>query len=87
MVKVNGMLIDYHVHPDYSTDAQGTIDEYCRKALEIGLDEICFTTHYEPDPYIKDTIDGHALVKGKLVPMDSNWLDYYVADIERAKKP
>ena len=30
-------LSDFHVHPDYSIDAAGSIKEYCEKALELGL--------------------------------------------------
>ena len=47
-------LSDYHVHPDCSLDATGTIDQYCQRALEMGLEEICFTTHYDMDPVRRD---------------------------------
>ncbi len=48
-------MIDYHVHTDHSVDASGTIAEYCARALEIGLDEICFTNHCELDPERNDS--------------------------------
>jgi len=43
-------LVDYHVHPDYSLDATGSVQEHCRRAVELGLAEICFTTHFDADP-------------------------------------
>lgn len=78
------MLVDYHVHPDYSLDAKDSIDAFCKRALEIGLDEICFTTHYDLDPVRKEK-EGFVRVKGELVSFDSNWLDHYLADLKRAR--
>ena len=44
---------DYHVHPDYSIDASPVkIRDYCQKALELELREICFTTNVELDPLL-----------------------------------
>jgi histidinol-phosphatase (PHP family) len=40
-------LIDYHVHSKYSWDGAGSLAEYCTRALEIGIQEICFTNHPE----------------------------------------
>jgi histidinol-phosphatase (PHP family) len=48
-------MIDYHIHTSHSIDAQGTIDDYCRQALAIGLKEICFTNHCELDPARDDS--------------------------------
>jgi histidinol-phosphatase (PHP family) len=41
------MLINYHIHTNTSSDAKGTIDEYCKKAVSLGFKEICFTNHHE----------------------------------------
>ena len=80
------MFLDYHVHPDYSHDSRGgSIDNFCQRALEIGLQEICFTTHYDNDPARLD-IDGFVNVKGKVVSVTSNWLDEYLFEIEEAKE-
>jgi histidinol-phosphatase (PHP family) len=43
-------LSDYHCHCDYSIDAIGTIDEYCEAAVQKGLAELCFTTHWDTSP-------------------------------------
>lgn len=76
-------LVDYHVHPDYSFDAQGSIDDYCRGALARGLDEICFTTHYDADPqYFAQ--DGWVVVDDRRQPLDQPWLHRYAAEIQAA---
>ena len=61
-------LFDCHVHPDFSLDASGTIEEYCEKALQIGLKGICFTSHFDIDPERKE-IDAFMRVKGKITPL------------------
>jgi histidinol-phosphatase (PHP family) len=42
--------IDYQVHSLRSHDGKATIREQCRRAVEIGLDEIGFTEHKDFDP-------------------------------------
>jgi histidinol-phosphatase (PHP family) len=59
------MIIDYHIHTSHSTDAKGTITEYCTQALKLGLTEICFTNHCELDPQ-RD--DDHIRFNGKILP-------------------
>ena len=76
---------DWHVHPDYSLDATGTIDQYCRRALELGLEEICFTTHYDSDPFRKDE-DPFMRIGGKLVPLNEESVQRYINEVGEAKK-
>jgi histidinol-phosphatase (PHP family) len=78
-------LFDCHVHPDYSLDASGTIDEFCQKALKIGLKGICFTSHYDIDPERKD-IDAYMRVKGKVTPLSEEVIKIYLEGIEEAKQ-
>jgi histidinol-phosphatase (PHP family) len=57
-------VIDYHIHTVHSTDAEGSLDAYCRRALELGLSEICFTNHCELDQKRNDNVirlDGQVL--------------------------
>jgi histidinol-phosphatase (PHP family) len=75
-------MIDYHVHPDFSHDAQGSIEDFCARAVEIGLDETCFTTHYEPDP-ARSSIE-HVRVDGRILPVDSDWPDAYFTALRTA---
>jgi len=74
---------DYHVHPGYSLDATGTVDQYCRRALELGIEEICFTTHYDSDPFRKD-IDAFVRIDGRMVPLSINSVQRYIDDVRRA---
>lgn len=39
------MLADYHMHTNFSDDSALIMEDAVRKAIEIGLDEICFTEH------------------------------------------
>jgi histidinol-phosphatase (PHP family) len=43
-------LVDFHIHTVLSCDGHCTIDEVCRRAIEISLDSICFTEHLDLDP-------------------------------------
>lgn len=76
---------DYHVHPNYSLDATGSIDQYCRRALELGLKEICFTTHYDSDPFRKD-IDPFMRIDGKIVSLSEESVKRYIEDVKRASE-
>lgn len=43
-------IIDYHVHSDNSFDGNSNIKGMCKKAIDLGLSEICFTEHFSVDP-------------------------------------
>lgn len=78
-------MVDYHVHPYYSLDAQGTIRDYCKKAEEIGIKKIGFTPHLELDPQRKE-IDDKVRLGDRIVSMKSGWIDVYLRDIEKARE-
>lgn len=42
--------VDYQVHSRFSHDGRASIDQQCRRAVEIGLDEIGFSEHKDFDP-------------------------------------
>jgi histidinol-phosphatase (PHP family) len=75
-------MLDYHVHPDFSPDAEGSIEEFGARAVEIGLEELCFTTHYEPDPARGDI--ENVRVNGLAQPVDSDWPSAYFAALRVA---
>ncbi len=77
------LMCDYHVHPDYSPDARGSIREYCLRAWEVGVAELCFTTHYELDPERAEL--ESVMVRGERRPVSSDWASVYFADIEEAR--
>jgi len=78
-------MIDYHIHPDYSIDAEGTIEDYCQKADELRLKAICFTTHYDLDP-TGEFGDGLVRIGGKLVSVQSGWLWRYFSEIKKMRR-
>jgi histidinol-phosphatase (PHP family) len=78
-------LIDYHVHPYYSLDAEGTVDEYCQRAVSLGLSEIGFTPHLELDAR-RRALDDKVRVGGRIVSMRSGWLSTFAEDVEKARE-
>lgn len=78
-------LFDYHIHPDFSLDASGAIDQYCQKAIELGLAEIAFTTHYDTNPH-RAKIDPFVRIEGKIVPLSLQTLNYYFDEVKKAQE-
>ena len=48
MVSQKPRKMDYHLHSTHSMDGRQSLEEICRQALLIGLEEICLTEHIEP---------------------------------------
>lgn len=38
---------DLHVHTHHSCDSKATLDSYCKRAVELNLEYICFTDHID----------------------------------------
>jgi len=76
-------LPDYHVHPDFSFDAKGTIDEFCEAAIRKDLTEICFTTHYDTDPRLPEH-HRYMRINGELVPTSIDNIGVYVDAVHKA---
>ena len=76
-------LADYHCHCDYSSDAEGSIDEYCDAAIQRGLVEICFTTHYDSNPRSEGEPE-FIIVRGEKQPVKPEALSFYVEDVQKA---
>ena len=75
-------MFDYHIHPNYSIDAEGQIDEFCRAAVDTGLKEVAFTTHLDSDRIADDC---YVNVKGKRVDIASSvWFEEYESEIRSA---
>jgi histidinol-phosphatase (PHP family) len=79
------MLLDYHVHPDYSIDAGGSMKEYAQKALTKGLSEICFTTHLDLVPE-RIHLDGYVRVQGEYLSVRDEWIPQYLQEIADLKQ-
>lgn len=41
------MFADYHLHSSFSDDSQTPMEDMIRRAVKLGLDEICFTEHVD----------------------------------------
>jgi histidinol-phosphatase (PHP family) len=41
------MLADYHVHTSFSDDSDTPMEDAVKRAIELGLTEICFTEHVD----------------------------------------
>ena len=75
-------MFDYHIHPNYSIDAEGEVEEFCKAALDVGLKEIAFTTHLDTDRVAEDC---YVNVKGKRVDIASSvWFEDYESTIRDA---
>jgi histidinol-phosphatase (PHP family) len=79
----NKPMVDYHVHCDYSVDADGSVAEFAEQALEKGLKEICFTTHCDLDP-LRRHHDGRVRLRGDIVEVTSDWLGSYVEEVRKS---
>ncbi len=44
------LFIDYHTHTQYCGHARGTMEQYVRRAVELGLEELGFSCHYPSPP-------------------------------------
>lgn len=40
---------DYHVHSDFSSDCESTMESMVTRALDLGLQRLCFTDHMDYD--------------------------------------
>lgn len=76
---------DFHIHPDYSIDAEGSVRKICDRALRIGLGAICFTTHYDSNPK-RTEIDGYWRYNGKRVRFSDSIVGEYITEIQRARE-
>jgi histidinol-phosphatase (PHP family) len=77
-------MADYHIHPDFSIDAVGSVDEYCQAALDKGLAEICFTTHYDSNPSGAE-LERVMRIEGKIVPLSFDAVGKYVDTVRCAQ--
>jgi len=75
-------VADFHVHPNYSIDAQGSLEEYCRTAYDLGLSEICFTTHYDADPARIDR-EGMMVIDGRPERLSGDAVKQYLDHVAR----
>lgn len=78
-------LFDFHVHPDYSIDASGTIRQFCDRALETALGGLCFTTHYDANPR-RAELDGFWRRRGERIGFSDELAAEYVGEVSEARE-
>lgn len=45
---------DFHMHSHHSGDSDANMEDMIRRAISLGLKQICFTEHYDPDFIYQD---------------------------------
>ena len=71
-------MIDYHVHTPLCNHAEGVMEAYVRKALEIGLKEICFLDHL--------TVAEYAYQSGRKLSMTPEEVPLYFQAVQLLKQ-
>ena len=70
------MLADYHMHTNYSNDSQYDMEKAILKAIDMGLDEICFTEHSDYGTMGNYVVDYEDYYQGYL-----KWKEKYKTQI------
>ena len=73
------MKIDYHVHTEYSDDSDYPMEKVVLDAIQLGLEEICFTDHV--DYGVK--ADRVSLDESKNNPNKNVYYEYYMKEMDQ----
>ena len=79
------MFVDYHVHTSFSDDSEYPMEEVIKKAIDLGINEICFTEHV--DYGVKNDVNSDnqkSSLSNKRVS-NCNYINY-IKDFERCKE-
>lgn len=60
------MFADYHMHTNYSNDSTYEMEDAILKAIELGVEEICFTEHSDYGPMGDYVVDYEESYQGYL---------------------
>jgi histidinol-phosphatase (PHP family) len=74
---------DFHIHPDYSIDSKGSVEEYIQAAIYRGLDSICFTTHIDLNPRCR-VMDYWMRLDGRYSSYSDEAIERYVSHVRQA---
>ena len=75
------MLADYHVHTEFSDDSQELMEEQVKKAISLGLTELCFTDHVDYG-IKKDWPEGDIEYRHRIFNTFSENMDAYAASMK-----
>lgn len=79
------MFVDYHVHTSFSDDSEYPMEEVIKRAINLGINEVCFTEHVDYGVKVdinSDKEEDHLLNKRV---SNCNYIDY-VKEFERCKE-
>lgn len=87
------MLADYHVHTEFSDDSHEPMEEQAKRAVSLGLQEMCFTDHVDygiKKDWNEGGIeyrggDGIGLAAEELQPLANVDYPKYFAEFSRVK--
>lgn len=79
------IYVDYHVHSDYSDDSWYLMEDVVKDAIQLGLEEICFTDHvdYGVKPDWKPDEEFEA---GKNKEVRNVHYDFYFSELDKLTK-
>lgn len=69
-------MYNYHLHTNTSEDSNVEVDDYCKRAVELGFKSICITNHHELP----------SLRKNELYSLTEDKLEKYYQDVLAARK-
>lgn len=77
---MNKMRADYHVHSEFSDDSREYMEAQIERAIELGLDEICFTDHVDYG-IKKDWEEGNIVWRGADLMSDDRMVRNPLANV------
>ena len=79
------MLVDYHVHTEFSDDSVYPLENVVKDAIGLGLDEICITDHVDYGVKV-DWDSGEEILYRHGEPLANVDYPRYMAELERVRR-
>ena len=79
------MLVDYHVHTEFSDDSVYPLENVVKDAISLGLDEICITDHVDYGVKV-DWDSGEEILYRHGEPLANVDYPRYMAELERVRR-
>ena len=79
------MFVDYHVHTSFSDDSEYPMEEVIKRAISLGINEICFTEHVDYGVKVDVNSDKEEDYLSNKRVSNCNYTDY-IKEFERCKE-
>ncbi|MGL5961265.1 MAG: histidinol-phosphatase HisJ family protein [Cetobacterium sp.] len=76
------IISDYHIHSSFSGDCVEELDRICKKAIDLGIEEIAITDHMDLDIEESSNSIDFLLNLDEYVPTILELKDFYKKDID-----